>query len=338
MKKLFTLIASVVLISSVLAQSPEKMSYQAVVRDASDNLVTSQSIGLQISILQGSQSGTAVYVERHFPTTNINGLITVEIGNGTIVQGDISTIDWANGPYFIKTETDLNGGANYTISGTSQILSAPYALYAKSADSIAGTITEADPIYNLSVASGISESDTINWNNKLDNEIDSSVTNELQVLSISNDTLYLSNGGEVFMGGYLDNTDSWTNVGDTIIYNLKKVGVGTQEPTTNLEVFGGTKFGQSGLLFTDLFELQGLTESTGDKTFIELPEGWTSDNTRILTAELKNKNDTYWNGLGAATGEYEFSYHLDPNQIKIYYIDTDAFHSTLYRIVMIRVK
>jgi len=165
MKKLFTLIASVVLISSVLAQSPEKMSYQAVVRDASDNLITSQSVGMQIHILQGSLSGTAVYVELHFPTTNNNGLITVEIGNGTIVSGDISTIDWTNGPYFIKTETDLNGGTNYTISGTSQLLSVPYALHAKTAETVTGTISETDPIYTSSQAANITATDITNLGN-----------------------------------------------------------------------------------------------------------------------------------------------------------------------------
>src|SRR5690606_5012921 len=75
-------------------------------------------------------SGPEVYIERQFPTTNTNGLASIEIGNGTVVNGDFIAIDWANGPYFIKTEIDLNGGSSYTITGTSQLLSVPYALYA----------------------------------------------------------------------------------------------------------------------------------------------------------------------------------------------------------------
>jgi len=168
MKKIITVCAVLLMTASVFAQAPEKMSYQAVVRDGSNALVTSTAVGMQISILQGSISGTEVYKERHFPNTNANGLVSIEIGTGTVVSGDFSTIDWADGSYFIKTETDLNGGANYTITGTSQLLSVPYALHAKTAETITGTITETDPVFGASVASGITGADTTNWNNKQD--------------------------------------------------------------------------------------------------------------------------------------------------------------------------
>jgi hypothetical protein len=114
------------------------MSYQAVIRNSSNQLVVNQSVGMQISILQDSVNGTAVFIERHFPTTNINGQISIEIGEGTLVMGDFSGIDWANGSFFIKSETDLNGGANYTITGTSQLLSVPYSLYAGDANKLDG--------------------------------------------------------------------------------------------------------------------------------------------------------------------------------------------------------
>ncbi|MBE9575346.1 C1q-like domain-containing protein [Flavobacterium proteolyticum] len=121
--------------SLAFAQAPEKMSYQAVVRNTTNNLVFNQPVGMQISILQGSATGTAVYVETQTPISNANGLVTLEIGGGTIVSGNMATINWANGPYFIKTETDPTGGSSYTITGTSQLLSAPYALYAKTSGS-----------------------------------------------------------------------------------------------------------------------------------------------------------------------------------------------------------
>ncbi len=135
MKKIITLFAATLLTVNVFAQSPEKMSYQAVIRDASNALVTGTPVGMQISILQGSSSGTAVYVETQTPSTNANGLVSIEIGAGTVVSGTFSTIDWTAGPYFIKTETDPSGGTNYTITGTSQLLSVPYALYAKTSGS-----------------------------------------------------------------------------------------------------------------------------------------------------------------------------------------------------------
>ena len=174
MKKLFTFMVAVFLTATLWAQSPEKMSYQAVIRNSSEALVTNTTVGMQISILQGSASGTAVYVETQTPTSNANGLVSVEIGSGTVVSGTFATIDWSNGPYFIKTETDPTGGTSYTITGTSQLLSVPYALHAKTAESVTGTITETDPVFGASVASGITGTDTTYWNNKLDsyNETD----------------------------------------------------------------------------------------------------------------------------------------------------------------------
>jgi len=135
MKKITTTLLAVLVAASVFAQAPEKMSYQAVVRDGANALVATQAVGMQISILQGSPTGTAVYVETQTPSTNANGLVSLEIGTGTLVSGDFTTIDWANGTYFIKTETDPTGGTAYTITGTSQLMSVPYALYAKTSGS-----------------------------------------------------------------------------------------------------------------------------------------------------------------------------------------------------------
>ena len=119
---------------SFFAQSPEKMSYQAVIRDATNTLLTNQSVGMQISILQTTTTGTAVYIETQTVTTNTNGLVSLEIGMGD-TSDDFSAIDWKAGPYFVKTETDPTGGSSYTITGTSQLMSVPFALYAKSSGS-----------------------------------------------------------------------------------------------------------------------------------------------------------------------------------------------------------
>ncbi len=135
MKKIISIFAAILMTACVLAQAPNKMSYQAVIRNNSNVLVTNSSVGMQISILQGTATGTAVYVETQTPITNANGLASIEIGGGTLVSGNFSTINWANGPYFIKTETDPNGGTSYSISGTSQLLSVPYAMYSKTTSS-----------------------------------------------------------------------------------------------------------------------------------------------------------------------------------------------------------
>lgn len=144
MKKFYTLLCTVLFTVAVFAQAPQKLTYQALIRNSSHALVTSTPIGMQISILQGSSSGTPVYVETQTPTTNGNGLVTIEIGGGTVVSGSFAAIDWSNGPYFIKTEVATAAPlTTYTITGVSQILSVPYALHSKTADSY----TETDPVY-----------------------------------------------------------------------------------------------------------------------------------------------------------------------------------------------
>jgi len=134
MKRLFTLPTVILLTYSLFAQPPQKMSYQAVIRDADQKLVANHAVGIQISILQGSATGTVVYTETQTPATNANGLISIEIGG----EPGFDLINWAFGPYFLKTDTDPTGGTNYTISGTSQLLSVPYALHAKIAETVKG--------------------------------------------------------------------------------------------------------------------------------------------------------------------------------------------------------
>jgi hypothetical protein len=161
MKRILTIFAAVLLTANVFAQSPEKMSYQAVVRNSNDQLVTNKQVGMQISILQGSATGVAVYVETRTPSTNANGLINIEIGGGV----DFNTINWSDGPYFLKTESDPTGGTDYTITGTSQLLSVPYAFHAKTAETVTGTISESDPVYTSSQAANITATDITNLGN-----------------------------------------------------------------------------------------------------------------------------------------------------------------------------
>ena len=132
---LMLMILSMGITQKLQAQTPDKMSYQAVIRDGSDNLITSSNVGMRIQILQGSEFGAAVYVETHTPSTNANGLVSIQVGEGNVVSGDFTSIDWANGSYYIKNEIDPTGGTNYSITGTSELLSVPYALHAKTSAS-----------------------------------------------------------------------------------------------------------------------------------------------------------------------------------------------------------
>lgn len=136
---------------TIFAQSPEKMSYQAIVRSQDNKLVKSSPIGLQIILHQGTATGTIQYQETHIATTNENGLVSLEIGTGTVQSGSFSTIAWENGPYFIEVQIDISGGATYSISGTTQLLSVPYALHAKSAERIVGSNGNGNIVYQPTI-------------------------------------------------------------------------------------------------------------------------------------------------------------------------------------------
>ena len=151
MKNVLSIFTLVIISVSVFAQSPEKMSYQSVVRNTNGNLVQNTNIGIRVSILKASQFGAAVFVETHTTTTNSNGLLTIEIGNGTPLLGSIDSISWGAGPYFIKTEIDPNGASSYSISSISQLLSVPYALYAKNCG---GPTFFSDTTYFLTFSAG----------------------------------------------------------------------------------------------------------------------------------------------------------------------------------------
>jgi hypothetical protein len=129
--KITLAIIAFVFIQSVSAQAPQKMSYQAVIRNANNELLLNANVAIKISILENSSTGNAVYVESHKTITNANGLASIKIGDGIIQSGSFDSIDWGNNSYFIKTQTDLTGGSNYSITGVSELMSVPYALYAK---------------------------------------------------------------------------------------------------------------------------------------------------------------------------------------------------------------
>ena len=133
---LLSLVAIATISLSSFGQAPEGFKYQAVVRDAGNLILNNQAVGMQITILQGANTGATVYEETFAPTTNGYGLVNLEIGSGTVVSGDFTTIDWSAGPYFIETAVDITGGTSYTVMGTSQLMSVPYALHANTAENV----------------------------------------------------------------------------------------------------------------------------------------------------------------------------------------------------------
>ena len=138
MKKLILSMVAIATISlSSFGQAPEGFKYQAVVRDAGNLILNNQTVGMRLTIQQGSMGGVTAYSETFSVTSNAYGLVNLEIGTGT-TSYDFTTIDWGNGPYFIETAADVTGGTSYTVMGTSQLMSVPYALYAKTSGNGSG--------------------------------------------------------------------------------------------------------------------------------------------------------------------------------------------------------
>ena len=252
MKKLYFFLLFMLLCTmGAFAQTPEKLSYQAIVRNASDKILANQAVGVQISILQ---NGSSVYTETHNATTNANGLINLEVGAGTQQSGAFGTINWGSDTYFIKTEIDVTGGTNYTISGTSQLVSVPYALHAKTAETFTGTLTETDPSFNASAAKNISASDITNWNQKedklptggtqgqvlgIDNGSYTWVTpataSDTQDLSLTGNEINLTDGGSVDISTATAVVANTAKVGitseqaDAIVANTAKTGITSEQ-------------------------------------------------------------------------------------------------------------
>lgn len=203
MRKIFsTLLLSAALMGLYAQQAPQAFNYQAVARQASGSPITNGNIGVKLSVLDGSATGAVEYSETHAATTNNMGLFNLAIGQGTAVVGAFANVNWGSSAKYLKVEIDPAGGANYTLTGTSPLLSVPYALYAEKTLITAGA--------------GIGVS-----GNTVTNTGDISNTNELQTLTLSGSTLSISNGNSVVLpsGGGNYSSGTGINIAGTVINN-----------------------------------------------------------------------------------------------------------------------
>lgn len=208
-------------IPAIFAQAPAKMNYQAVIRSSDGILVKNNQVKTRIYIIKENEFGAAVYVETHSVKTNENGLATLIIGNGDPVLGSFKNIDWANGPYFMKTETDPNGGNNYSIAGTSELLSVPFALYAAN-----GGIPGPQGIKGDTGAQG--------------SKGDQGLQGPQGIQGVKGD---IGPQGPQGIKGDTgpqgsDGTGYWTKTNEHIFYSTGNVGIGTNNPLSRLSLKG----------------------------------------------------------------------------------------------------
>ncbi len=277
MKKTIILFAIVVLGTTVsLAQAPDAFKYQAVARDATGAVLANKSVSFRISILLGTVTGAIVYSERHNTNTNEFGLVNLEIGKGITETGSMAGIDWSTGPYFIKVEMDKDGGSNFLVLGTSQLMSVPYALFANSVKkgddwgqqaaltdlTLAGNGSPVQPL-------GIAQQDakpgqSLQWNGETwkpgDNMAIGGTTGQVQ----------FNNAGA--LGG--DPKLFWDNAN-------KRLGLGTDAPFGDLDIRGS---------YHSILNVKAPYDAILrlDRT---LPSRWATINF------LDNGNSDYWMGL-----------------------------------------
>ncbi len=278
------------LCSTTFAQSPEKMSYQAVIRDAEHYLISNQDVALRLQIIQRTVNDSVIYKETHLVTTNAIGLVSLEIGSGDVSFGVFNAIDWGNGTYFVKTEIDPTGETLYTITDTSQLMSVPYALHANTAESFVGEISslETDPRFETSIATAITAADIAHWNNhtvdtdtQLDEatvdafvanngylvgEVDGSITNEIEIPTGGESGQVLQTDGQ---GNYSwvyqpTNTDHQNISGSSLTGTILTIGItGGDSEDIDLSTLGSGDGDAWGVIGEDIATDIGRTGRVG---------------------------------------------------------------------------
>lgn len=281
MKRIFTLLSCLTLAlaslppSTVNAQTPQSFNYQAVARDGAGNALANKTVGLALSILDGSPSGTVVYSETFSPVTNAQGLFTVAVGAGTPVTGTFAAINWATGSKYLKTELDPAGGHNYTITGTSELLSVPYALFAASTGSSGSTspwIINGNNITNsnggdVGIATG-----------------GAALSNVLQIGNppgFSGNVLAMGDGANGTSFGFLGGSATWfSNINFSIMpagSGQGFLGIGVQSPVNKVQIgnppnFNGNDFAiGNGTQGTSFALSAGATTWFSNTNFVLMP-------------------------------------------------------------------
>ncbi|MBI5218117.1 MAG: tail fiber domain-containing protein [Bacteroidia bacterium] len=342
MKKCLVIFISMLISATIFAQSPNAFSYQAVVRNSSGTVIPNQNVSFRINILQGSSTGLSVYSEEHSATTNPFGLVNLEIGNGTNPSGNFSTIDWGNNTYYIKVELDINAGNNYTVMGTNQLLSVPYALYSpgnyKAGNGISilnDTIKNTSPnqLVTLTNGSGISITgpypDFTIFNTNPDQTITltgmgaTTVTGtypDFTINSIDNNTIYhAGNGIDI-------SNDTLYNTAPDKVVTLNGTGATTVTGTypdftifstdNNTTYSAGAGLSLTGSVFDAVFGTSAGMIAEGDHTHSDYMAGGSNGNIQFNNNGIFGGNtNLFWDNansrLGIGTSNPTTSLHLN---------------------------
>lgn len=196
MRKLLLAFVTIILSVSIYAQAPKGFSYQAVVRDNAGQIIPNQSVGVLISILQGSSTGTLVCSQYYTVTTNDFGLMTLFVGQGSPLVGNFPAIDWGANTYFLQVDIDVTGGTNYQTMGVTQLMSVPYALHATTVEVDNINDADSDPTNELQSWSnlpGIPQFIDTDYTNDFDGNYSSLLNPPSLISTFTNDVGYITN-------------------------------------------------------------------------------------------------------------------------------------------------
>jgi hypothetical protein len=328
--------------SRVASNHPTTFSYQAAMRDAS-GVMANEELNITVSILEGASDGTEVFTEDHVATTTAQGIVNLQIGS----VEDLSVVEWSSEVYFIKLTV------NSVEMGTSQIQAVPYAFSADTAmvalnaywdlneSTSELSYTEGqvgigidNPIALLDVSRNSDETNSQLWVGQ-DGEGDATMAfsiDEGQIYSLGidnddDDKLKISTAYSASNGDEALTIDSDGNV-----------GIGTSSPEANLQVEGGAKIGEQGVVISEIIELIGTTSTLFYYTSISLPSGYTLDNCRVLSLEIQ-ESGSYWRSMGYTIDGVDGSIFSSlSDNIWIYYPDSSTMQGQSYRITLMKVQ
>jgi len=296
------------LTANVWAQS-SGFNYKALITNNGIALAT-QTVDVKFSLLDGTS--TAVYEETHATSTNANGIVSVLLGEGTVVSGDFSTIDWTNN-YSLKVEIDTQDGNGYQDFGTNPFKYVPYAKYAEKA----GNVFSGDygDLTNVPADLADGDDDTqlteaevdvmVENNGYLTSEIDGDVTNELQTVTFDNDSrlLTISNGNSVTIpASSATSGDGWgTQVVET---GVGLIGDGTNITPLSVNPTDAIFDGWDKDVTDDVTELNDLSDAKtiGSSVFVGTESGMSDSGVKNTGVGYKVLDSITTGGSNVAMG------------------------------------
>ena len=346
---------------------PAYFNYQAALRDAGGNVLANEEVEITIEILEDAADGTVVYTQTETLTTTEQGLINLQVGNGSDLEG----INWDNHHHFIRLTVDG------TEMGASELLTVPYAMYsdmARFADQ-ASVANIAEDATNAVYADTSVYAQNVQWNvsgntayalqDRVGIGVQSAAVAQLEISRNTTDVnsqiyvrqsgagdaaIGLSTGINTYSIGIDHSDENKLKISSTYgpsegeesitITTDDKVGIGTSEPTAQLQVEGGMKVGENGVEIGDIIEVTGTTSDSNFWISIDWPAGYTKDNSRILSAEIqKDEAVNGYKSLGYAIDGVNGTVYVSlSTNIWLYYPDDASMKGRPFRVTLMRVQ